>query len=181
MLLIALGLSMDAFAVSMSNGLALKCFRIRSATIIALFYGGFQAIMPVLGWLAGKGLRDIISHFAPWVAFGLLAFIGGKMIYEAHFLKEGDDKTCNPEKILVVFTLAIATSIDALAVGFSLAMLDQSIILPVLIIGLVTFVLSYLGVYLGNRFGSKFGSKIEVLGGLILIGIGIKIMLGAFL
>ncbi len=181
MFIIALGLSMDAFAVSMSNGLSLKCFRIRSATIIAIFYGGFQALMPVLGWLAGRGLQSILSRFAPWIAFGLLLFIGAKMIYEAHFLKEEESKSCNPEKLLVVFTLAIATSIDALAVGFSLAMLDQSILVPILIIGLVTFVLSYLGVWLGNRFGSRFGNKIEILGGVILIGIGVKILLQAIL
>ncbi len=178
--LIALGLSMDAFAVSMSNGLSLKCFRIRSATLIALFYGGFQAIMPVLGWFAGKGLQGVLSRFAPWIAFALLVFIGAKMIYEAHFLKDEESKSCNPEKLLVVFTLAIATSIDALAVGFSFAMLDQSVLIPVLIIGLVTFVLSYFGVWLGNRFGSKFGNKIEILGGLILIGIGIKILIESF-
>ncbi len=168
---------MDAFAVSLSNGFSLKCFRIRSATLIALFYGGFQAIMPVLGWLAGKGLQNILSRFAPWIAFGLLVFIGAKMIYEAHFLKDEESKSCNPEKILVVFTLAIATSIDALAVGFSLAMLDQSILIPILVIGLVTFALSFVGVWLGNRFGGRFGNKIEILGGLILIGIGVKILL----
>lgn len=174
-LIIAVGLAMDAFAVSISSGLAIKKIRIGHAFRIAFFFGAFQALMPVVGWLAGLGLKDFISAVDHWIAFALLSFVGGKMIYESTFLdEEKDDKdTLN---IYVLLILSIATSIDALAVGLTLSFLNIDIASPALIIGIVTFLLSFLGVYIGGRFGHFFESKIEIAGGIILIGIGIKIL-----
>jgi len=173
--IIAVGLAMDAFAVSIASGVTLKCFQARPAFRVALFFGGFQAIMPVLGWLAGSSFKQYIEAYAHWVAFGLLAFIGGKMIYESFVIKDTESK-CDPNNITTVFILAIATSIDALAVGLSFSVLQVQIITPVIIIGIVTFLLSLAGVYIGGKFGSLFENKIELLGGLVLIGIGVKIL-----
>jgi len=133
--------------------------------------------MPVIGWLAGLGLKDFIADVDHWIAFGLLSFIGIKMIYEAFYIKEDKQKTDDSLNNQVVLILAIATSIDALAVGVSFAFLSISIVMPVVVIGLITFVLSFLGVYLGNRVGHFFESRIEIFGGIILIGIGIKILI----
>ncbi|MCF7792994.1 MAG: manganese efflux pump MntP family protein [Candidatus Cloacimonetes bacterium] len=173
---IAVGLAMDAFAVSIASGVTLKCFRAKPAFRVAIFFGGFQALMPVLGWLAGSTFHKYIQAFDHWVAFGLLVFIGGKMIYESFMITEAESK-CNPNNIKTVFILAIATSIDALAVGLSFSVLNVAIIEPVIIIGIVTFILSLLGVYIGGKFGSLFENKIELIGGLVLIGIGIKILI----
>ena len=173
-LLISIGLAMDAFAVSISNGMAVKCFKKRFAFKVALFYGGFQAIMPIVGWAAGLSFRKYIESYDHWIAFGLLFLIGAKMIYES---RNDNENACNPEKTLFLFTMAIATSIDALAVGISFSCLQINIILPVILIGLVTFVLSFIGVFLGNKFGNLFGKKMELIGGLILIGIGTKILI----
>jgi len=175
-LLISLGLAMDAFAVSISNGMALKCFKKKIAFRVALFFGGFQAIMPVIGWAAGLSFRKYIESYDHWIAFVLLSFIGVKMIFESSGL-EKNETSCNPENILFLFTMAVATSIDALAVGISFSCLRINIITPVIAIGLVTFVLSFSGVFLGNKFGSFFEKKMELLGGVILIGIGLKILL----
>jgi manganese efflux pump family protein len=172
---IAVGLAMDAFAVSIASGVTLKCFQAKPAFRVALFFGGFQAIMPVLGWLAGSSFKKYIEAYDHWVVFGLLAFIGGKMIYESFVIKEAESK-CDPNNLTIVFILAIATSIDALAVGLSFSVLQVDIITPVIIIGIVTFVLSFLGVYLGGKFGSIFENKIEFIGGIVLIGIGLKIL-----
>jgi len=174
-LIVALGLAMDAFAVSISSGLAIKKINIGHAFRIAFFFGAFQALMPVVGWLAGLGLKDFISAIDHWIAFVLLSVVGGKMIYESTFLdKEKEEKdTLN---IYVLLILSIATSIDALAVGLTLSFLNVHIASPAIIIGIVTFVLSFLGVYIGDRFGHFFESKIEIAGGVILIGIGIKIL-----
>ncbi|MDO8870485.1 MAG: manganese efflux pump MntP family protein [Methanobacteriaceae archaeon] len=170
--LLAVGLAMDAFSVSITRGLTLKC-NIKYALIIAIFFGGFQAIMPVLGWYSGMQLQSLISTVAPWIAFILLAAIGIKMIYES-FSSEEECKFFSLKDLLV---LSIATSIDAFAVGVTFAILNISIITPIIIIGLVTFVLSFIGVYIGKNVGHLFGNKIEILGGLILIGIGLKILL----
>jgi putative Mn2+ efflux pump MntP len=175
-LLIAIGLAMDAFAVSISSGFIIKQIEIKNALKIALFFGLFQAIMPVIGWLAGISLTGFISGFDHWLAFGLLCIIGCKMIYESFKLNPAGNKI-NPLNIYVLFILSIATSIDALAVGFSLSFLRVGIVLPAIIIGIVTFVLSFLGVYIGNKFGHFFERKIELIGGLILISIGIKILI----
>ncbi len=167
---------MDAFAVSIANGIAMKTLRVRHALLIASFFGGFQAVMPVIGWLAGISLKEILSSIDHWIAFGLLSAVGIKMIYESFKIKEAEEVAQNLT-IYLLLMLSIATSIDALAVGLSFAFLDISIFAPVLIIGIVTFVLSYLGVVIGNRFGHLFESKIEIVGGVVLIGIGLKILL----
>lgn len=170
---IAVGLSMDAFAVSVASGWSAGCLRVRHALRIAFFFGAFQAVMPVVGWLAGAGLRGYIAEFDHWVAFGLLSVVGLKMIYESQRL--GSDER-PPLGLKMLLLLSIATSIDALAVGLSLSFLNVPIIAPALIIGLVTFVFSYTGVLVGSRFGHFFERKIEALGGLILIAIGLSIL-----
>jgi len=172
---VAFGLAMDAFAVSITSGITIRHLRIHHAFRIALFFGAFQAIMPIVGWLAGLSLRDFISDIDHWIAFGILGFIGCKMIYEA-LRMELDREEVNPLNLSVLLMLSVATSIDALAVGVSFAFLNISIVTPVLVIGIVTFLLSYLGIFVGNRLGHFFEKKIEILGGLILIGIGVKIL-----
>ena len=173
--LIAVGLAMDAFAVSITSGITIKSLRINNAFKIAIFFGLFQAVMPIIGWLAGLSLRDYISAVDHWIAFGLLSFIGCKMIYES-ITVQSSEKEINPLNVYVLLVLSVATSIDALAVGVSFAFLKVSIVTPVIIIGTVTFFLSYLGVYIGDRIGHFFENKIEIAGGLLLIGIGIKIL-----
>lgn len=175
-LLIAFGLSMDAFAVSITSGITIKNLQIKNALKIALYFGGFQALMPIIGWLSGIGLRNFISTFDHWIAFGLLTFIGGKMIYES-FQIEQIEKETNPLNSYVLLMLAIATSIDALAVGVSLSFLNVFIITPAIIIGIVTFILSFIGTLIGDKCGHFFEKKIEILGGVVLIGIGVKIVL----
>ena len=167
---------MDAFAVSITSGLTIKSLKINNALKIAIFFGLFQAIMPLIGWLAGLSFRDFISDVDHWMAFGLLSVIGCKMIYESSKM-ELNKKKINPLNIYVLLVLSVATSIDALAVGLSLSFLKVSIVLPAVIIGIVTFLLSIIGVYFGNRFGHYFERKIEIFGGLILICIGIKILI----
>ena len=179
-ILIALALAMDAFAVSIASGVTIKHLKIRHALTIGAWFGLFQAFMPLAGWLGGLKLRTFIGGVDHWVAFGLLSFIGGKMIYES-FQIEAVEKKTDPLEIYVLFVLSIATSIDALVAGLSFAMLNVSIILPVLIIGLITFLLSVAGVWIGDRCGHLFENKIEVLGGLLLIGVGAKILLTHFL
>ena len=173
---IAVGLAMDAFAVCIAGGLTMENLRIRYALRIALFFGVFQAIMPIIGFMAGLSIRNYIMHVDHWIAFGLLAFIGSKMIYESLFL-DHDDKKMDPNDIFLLLVLSIATSIDALAVGLSLSLLKVDIFLPAFIIGIVTFILSYLGVLIGKSMGHLFEKRIEVLGGLVLIGIGVKILI----
>jgi putative Mn2+ efflux pump MntP len=175
LLFIAVGLSMDAFAVSISSGLTIQKLKIRHAFLIASFFGLFQGIMPVLGWLSGVGLREYIASFDHWIAFFLLSVIGGKMIYEASKLEEAS-KQIDPLNIYVLFLLSVATSIDALAVGLSFAFLKIVVIFPAIIIGVVTFVFSLLGVFIGDKFGHFFERKIEIIGGIILIVIGLRIL-----
>ncbi len=177
--LIALGLAMDAFAVSIASGATMKRLEIRSALKMGLFFGGFQTFMPVIGWFAGIGMRNFIAGWDHWLAFGLLALVGGKMVYEALWMKEeseAEGKAC-PFDTGVLLVLALATSIDALAVGITFSVLSVSIILPVIAIGFVTFIMSVAGVRLGVKCGHLFENKIEIFGGLILIGIGVKILL----
>lgn len=173
---IALGLAMDAFAVSITSGFTIRILKIEYAFKIALFFGFFQAIMPLLGWIAGYSIKDFISAIDHWIAFGLLSFIGIKMIYEASLIKK-EEKDLLVLSLYSLLILSIATSIDAFAVGFSLSALSVSILNPAIIIGIITFLLSFFGVYIGNRFGHLFESKIEIAGGLILIGIGFKILI----
>ena len=173
---IGVGLSMDAFAVSISCGLTIKNLRKRNAFKIGAFFGGFQAIMPVIGWLAGINIKDLIRGIDHWAAFILLVFVGARMIYEA-LKKEDCEKKINPLETKTLLLLAIATSIDALAVGLSFAFIDISIVLPVIIIGLITFVISFAGVWGGKKIGQAFRKKVEIFGAAILILIGIKIFL----
>jgi putative Mn2+ efflux pump MntP len=173
---IAIGLAMDAFAVSITSGITIECLKIKHAFRIALFFGLFQALMPILGWLAGIGLKQYVEAFDHWIAFGLLLFIGGKMIYEALWISEVEKK-CDPLNLYVLLGLAIATSIDALAVGVTFAFIKIPIITPALVIGVITFSISFSGVFIGNRLGDQLGSKMEVIGGIILIGMGVKILL----
>ncbi|MCC6544450.1 MAG: manganese efflux pump [Nitrospirae bacterium] len=178
-LIIAIGLAMDAFAVSIASGIAMKTLHVQRALTIGLFFGTFQAFMPVLGWFAGLRLRDMISSIDHWIAFLLLSAIGAKMIYEARKIEE-TEKEVAAFSIYILFVLSIATSIDALAVGLGFAFLDISIVTPVIVIGLVTFALSCIGVLIGGKFGHLFEKKIEIAGGIILIAIGTKILLEHF-
>jgi putative Mn2+ efflux pump MntP len=175
-LFVAVGLAMDAFAVSIVTGSVYKELHVKHALRMALFFGGFQAVMPIIGFLAGLSLRDYITAFDHWIAFGLLSFVGGKMIYES-FKIEAAERNRDPSNFMILLGLSFATSIDALAVGITLSLLKGPIAPAVTIIGLVTFTLSYAGVSLGKRFGHFFESKIEVVGGLILIAIGLKILI----
>jgi len=179
-LFIALGLAMDAFAVSIASGATMKKLEIRNALKMGLFFGGFQTLMPVIGWLAGIGMKSFITGWDHWIAFSLLTMVGGKMIHEAFEIKRNEEKrgekNC-PFDTGILFMLAVATSIDALAVGITFSVLDVSIILPVLVIGAVTFVLSVAGVKIGVEGGHFFENKIEIFGGLVLIAIGLKILL----
>ena len=166
---------MDAFAVSITSGFTIKKLKIHNALKIAVSFGLFQAFMPIIGWSAGFHLKSFISSVDHWFAFGLLSIIGIKMIIESTEMKP-NDKDVNPLNIYVLLILSIATSIDALAVGLSLSLLKVLIITPAIIIGIVTFLLSFIGVYIGNKFGHFFENKFEIIGGLILIGIGLKIL-----
>ncbi len=174
--LIAIGLAMDCLAVSVSSGCAIRNLHIGHALQIALFFGFFQALMPVIGWLAGLTLRDLVMEVDHWIAFLLLGAIGSKMIYEAKKL-ECERRETDPLNLYVLFILSVATSIDALAVGFTFAFLSVSILLVVLTIGLVTFVISLVGVFVGDYLGHFFEKKMEMIGGFLLIGIGTKILI----
>lgn len=173
---IALALAMDAFAVSIASGIAIKQLKIRHAFTIAGWFGSFQALMPLVGWLGGLKLKGVIGGVDHWVAFGLLCFIGCKMICESFKMGSAEERI-SPLDVHVLFVLSIATSIDALTAGISFAMLEVSIVAPVLVIGLVTFLMSSVGVWIGNKFGHFFEKKIEIVGGILLIGVGIKILL----
>ncbi len=177
--MIGVGLSMDAFAASICKGLNMRRLSAKNMLIIGLFFGGFQALMPAVGWILGKQFEVYITSVDHWVAFALLAFIGGKMIYDVF---HGDEDGCCNEKtdkldMKEVLTLAVATSIDALAVGISFAFLQVEILKAVSVIGVTTFVLSVVGVAVGNMFGAKYEKNATLAGGIILILIGLKILL----
>ncbi len=172
---IALGLAMDAFAVSIATGLTLKEVKVSDALKMALSFGLFQAIMPAVGWWIGISLRDFISGIDHWIAFGLLLLVGSKMIYEAITAKP-HKKKINSLNFYSIMVLSIATSIDALAVGVSFAILGVSIIFPIVVIGSITFLLSFFGFVAGSRFGRLWGKKVEIAGGIVLISMGIKIL-----
>ncbi len=175
--LIALALAMDAFAVSLSTGVTMQKMQVRHALRMAAFFGVFQAIMPIAGWSVGSFAADFVKSYDHWVAFVLLAVVGGKMIHEAIWGKDDDSQEKkDPHNVYILLTLAFATSIDAAAVGISLSFLNVDIIQPSIIIGVITFFVSLLGTAIGCKAGNLFGSKIEVLGGLVLIGIGVKIL-----
>ena len=172
---IAVGLAMDAFVVSIVSGSTYRQLHVKHALRMALFFGAFQAFMPLIGSLAGLTLKDYIQDYDHWVAFGLLAAVGGKMIYKSFKIKSAE-KNPDPSNIFVLLVLSVATSIDALAIGITLSLITSSIALAAIIIGLITFVLSYAGVLIGKRFGHFFENRIEAIGGLVLIGIGVKII-----
>ncbi len=178
--LIAVGLAMDCLAVSVSSGIILKRIQWKTMLVMATFFGFFQGFMPFLGWLGASRFSYLIKDVDHWIAFALLLFLGGKMIWES-FKKEDCKKNFNPANLKVVFALAIATSIDALAVGISFAFLRMntfaSILPPSLIIGFVSFVLSLAGLLFGIFFGCRHNLKMELWGGLILVGIGTKILI----
>ena len=175
-IIIAVGLAMDAFAVSIVSGAAYKQLKIKHAFRLAVFFGGFQALMPLIGSLAGLSIKQYIANYDHWVAFALLSAVGCKMIYESFKIKPAD-RNFDPSNISILLILSIATSIDALTVGITLPLLALSLIKAVIIIGLITFLLSYIGVSVGRKFGHFFESKIEALGGLVLIALGAKILL----
>ena len=184
--LLAIGLSMDAFAVSVCKGLAMQKVTFRNAAICGVWFGGFQALMPFIGYLLGSGFEKYINAVAPWIAFVLLALIGGNMIREALSKDDEEEDTSAALDVKTMFLMAVATSIDALAVGITFACVPVEIIttsplvntvVAVCLIGATTFVLSCAGVKAGSVFGSRYKSKAEFVGGAILILIGVKILL----
>ncbi|MCL5735740.1 MAG: manganese efflux pump MntP family protein [Actinobacteria bacterium] len=172
---IALGLAMDAFAVSLASCCRLRRVNVGHISRLALSFGFFQFMMPVVGWLAGRGLSRWLGAIDHWVAFGLLALIGGKMLWDS--LRPPGGAAPDPTRGWVLLTLGIATSIDALAVGLSLAFLNVSIWVPSIVIGIVAAVLTAIGAVFGSRMGQRFGVWAERFGGLVLIGIGVRILL----
>lgn len=173
----SVGLAMDAFSVSVCKGLSMKTIDRKGAFMTALFFGAFQAGMPLIGYFLGSRFMDVIEAFDHWIAFGLLAVIGGKMIYEAITEKEDEDSGEYSLKYGELTVLAIATSIDALAVGLVFAAAKTRLVLSVTMIGVITFVMSLGGVLIGHKFGGRFGNKAEIAGGTILILLGLKLLL----
>lgn len=175
LLILAVGLAMDAFAVAVCKGLSLRTLKLQQALLVGVWFGLFQALMPALGWLLGSAFSGLVQSVDHWVAFVLLSIIGGNMIREG---LQGGDENCDPSLSFgVMFLLAVATSIDALAVGITFAFLNVSILLAVALIGVVTFTISAVGVKMGNLFGARYKSKAEFFGGAVLILIGLKILL----
>jgi putative Mn2+ efflux pump MntP len=174
---IAVALAMDAFAVALGTGLALERLTGRHLFRLGFHFGLFQAMMPVIGWLAGLTVQRWIAAYDHWLAFGLLGFVGGKMIYEALHGGEAERNSNDPTRGLSLVLLSVATSIDALAIGLSLAMLGIGIWMPALVIGLVAGAFTVAGMLLGRRVGAAWGPRVEVFGGLVLCVIGLKILL----
>lgn len=172
---LALALAMDAFAVALGTGTILHQMTGRHLFRLGFHFGLFQALMPIIGWLAGQTIAGHVEAWDHWIAFALLAIIGGRMIYEAVTDEEKPDDR-DPTRGLSLVMLSVATSIDALAVGFSLSMIGVSIWFPALVIGLVAGALTLVGMMIGKRSGDRWGAKVEILGGCILIGIGLKIL-----
>lgn len=187
LLLLAVGLSMDAFAVSVCKGLAMKKIDLKSCAVCGIWFGGFQGLMPLIGYLLGSRFEKYIVVIAPWIAFVLLTAIGGNMIRESRS-KEKEETSAGLD-VKTMFLMAVATSIDALAVGITFACVPVSVVaasalgntlIAVAIIGVITFILSCVGVKFGNVFGTKYKSKAEFAGGMILILIGLKILMESF-
>ena len=173
--LIAVGLSMDAFAVSVCKGLAMPKCTFKKAAIVGLWFGGFQALMPAIGYILGAQFQEAIASIDHWIAFVLLALIGGNMIHEA--LDNDEEEADASLNVKTMFLLAVATSIDALAIGITFAFLKVNIIPAVCFIGIVTFIISFAGVKIGNVFGARYKNKAAIVGGIILILLGLKILL----
>ena len=178
---VAFALAMDAFAVAVGVSLNLKEMSRRQAFRLALLFGFFQFMMPILGWLAGQGVFRSIRAFDHWVAFSLLLFIGGRMAFESFRASEKTEKkVADPTKGVSLFILSLATSIDALAVGLSFAALHLAIFYPAVVIGIICFLITVIGTKIGPLLGQLIGKRAELAGGLILIGIGIKILVDHF-
>lgn len=180
LLLVAVGVSMDAFAVSICRGLGMRELNLRTAAVLALFFGGFQALMPLIGWALGSQLMGVIAPVDHWVAFVLLAFIGGKMLWEAVHDDGEEDCGCRDTSRIDLrefLVLAVATSIDALAVGISFAALAVDIVPAVSLIGVTTFAFSFVGVAVGHFFGARYERPASIVGGVVLVLIGLKILL----
>lgn len=182
LLIIAIGLSMDAFAVSIGKGLSLKKIKLSHALKVGLWFGGFQALMPLIGYMLGSTFAEIVSTFDHWVAFVLLSLIGGNMIKESLENDSDNDCDCNKKDkngfgLTTMFTLAVATSIDALAIGVTFAFFKVAILPAIITIGITTLIFSVAGLKIGNIFGCKYKSHAELFGGVILILIGLKILL----
>ncbi len=177
---IAVGLSMDAVAVSLCAGASGFASSTRPAVRIAFHFGLFQGVMPLLGWLAGSTIAPYISAFDHWLAFGLLAFVAARM-FRSGLSKEDPDPSCDPTRGSTLVMLSVATSIDAMAIGFSLALLAAPILVPCLIIGLVTFSLSFAATRLGGRLSLRFGKRMELVGGVVLLIIGLRILVSHLL
>ena len=175
---IAVGLAMDAFSVSLAGGAALKKDIAKTALLTGLMFGFFQFAMPVIGWIVGAPVSSIINPFGYWIVVALFFFIGGKMIYDA---VKGEEEGVSLIGFKVLTLLAIATSIDALAVGISYGLLGEAILLPSVIIGIVAFAFSFAGVLAGHKLSDVLGSKMEIFGGVILILIGVKFLLDIFI
>ena len=173
--ILAIGLSMDAFAVSICKGLSLGKIKAKHMCIAGAWFGGFQALMPAIGYILGAQFQEAIASIDHWIAFVLLALIGGNMIREA--LGDDEEEADASLDVKTMFLLAVATSIDALAIGITFAFLKVNIIPAVCFIGIVTFIISFAGVKIGSLFGMKYKSKAELCGGIILILIGVKILL----
>lgn len=174
-ILVAFGLCMDSFAISICNGMMLKKSKISKFIEIALIFGIVQFIFPVLGWALGAAVAKYIASFDHWIAFGLLAYLGGKMVYES-FQKDDKCELVDANNFWNLVMMAVATSIDAMVVGLSLALIGESIIGPAAIIGFVTFSVCLAGLTVGQKIGHLFENKAELVGGLVLIGIGVKIL-----
>ena len=175
-LIIAIGLGMDAFSVAIGVGASVRAISFMSVFRLSFYFGLFQFLMPVAGWFAGVSVANVIAGYDHWIAFALLVAVGGKMIAES-FNREEKVRTTDPTRGLTVIILSVATSIDALAVGFSFALLKTPVLYPSVIIGIVAFVMTMCGMLFGEKLGKMVGKRVEMLGGLILIGIGVKILM----
>ncbi len=176
LLALAVALAMDAFAVAVIAGITLNPLTKRHVFRLAFHFGLFQAMMPVIGWAAGSAVHKYIAAFDHWVAFGLLALVGGKMVWGAFCSEEEKQSPKDPTSGRTLVFLSVATSIDALAVGLSLAMIESTIIVPALVIGVVAAILTAVGMVVGRKIGALWGKRVEVVGGLILVAIGVKIV-----
>ncbi|HBT95611.1 MAG TPA: hypothetical protein DEB24_05785 [Coriobacteriia bacterium] len=179
LVLLAIGLSMDAFAVSITIGLTMKKVTIKKCLIVGLYFGIFQAVMPLTGYLLGTTFASFITAFDHWIALILLAIIGGKMIWEALQKDDDDEDSCEEASLgwAKMLPLAVATSIDALAIGVTFAFFEMNVVFAVLSIGIITLTLSMIAVKIGNVFGTKYKAKAELVGGIILVLIGLRIFL----
>lgn len=174
---LSIALAMDAFAVALGAGVVLNPITQRQLFRLGFHFGLFQGVMPIIGWLAGIGFRKFVTIYAPWMAFILLTLVGCRMIYEALTDSSEGAVRRDPTRGMTMVILSFATSIDALAVGFSLSMLGVAIWTPAVVIGVITASLTVIGMLLGSKFGNAWGGRVEILGGMVLIGIGLKILL----